>query len=421
MSQAPDSTPTRPSTPAKRRNALHETKYFAPGPPRSFFQNATSAVYVAAFGFFCVLAVGAVLVIGAKLQEPDLGAGASPLSIFNSIVVISMGATGAIVEVGDLTVHALPLGGLLFIALGIGWASGQSYGPHRSLEWSIAVGFLYALMCALAAGVCDIGSGAGRIFVRPENAFAATLMQGTLFSLIRLPGVVSAGATWKKTLARILRGDAAPGPGGLRAGLNLALWVLSGAAAAAALGVVVYATTRASSPFAALGIVVHALAFLPNLAIALVSFALGAPVEAGFGSLAATATETGSIPDYSLLDYKGGPAPAYLWLPAVCLGAALVVEAVRRWRAAEHGSTRKAVGHGLLSVVVFAWLLGSVAGAADARVGADLQTEGFLGFAMEPGVVFGLALVWAAVATAAGLALARRSTITEKETTSKES
>ena len=382
-----------------RRFDRSRSPFFEAGPPRTLRDNVTSALAVAGFGFLCLLAVGAVLLIGAKLQEPDLGAGASPISIFNAIAIVSLGVIGTEIQVGDLSFNVIPLAGLLFVALGMGWAARRVYGPHRSLGWSVGVGFVFGGLCALIAATCELGLGSDRINVAPQNAFVAALISGTLFSLIRTPE--GERASPRAVLARLATGRFVHGPGGLRAGLNTGLAVLTWASALGLGGAIVYAFARSSSVVAAVGIVVHAIAFLPNLAVAIVAFAMGAPVEAGFGTLRATQFAEG-VPQYSLFDWHGGLAPAYLWLPTFALAALIVVVGMRAFDKNEYETNRNALLNGAGAALVFAWLFGVLAGLGEASVGADLTTEGFFGFSVPPGIVFGLALVWAAVGLAAG-------------------
>ena len=388
----------------RKANALHNTAFFAPGPPRSIASNAGTALGVASFGFLCALAVGAVLLIGAKLQAPDLGAGASPLSIFKSIVIVSLGGLGGSVEIGRLSVFAIPLGGLLFTGLGLAWAAQSMYGRHRSLEWSLAVGVLLGGMCALAAILCDLGEGVDRIRVASHEVFGIGVIWGTLFSLVRSPAATDDGTriSARGLAVRMARGRAIEGSGALRSGINLGLSLLMLSAVVAIAAGFVYVITRSSSVPAAVGIVIHALAFLPNLAGSLAAFVLGSPVEAGLGSLAST---DAGVAAYSLLDWKDGIAPAYMWLLALLPLAALTAAGGRMRQACEHRSTNATVLYWLGSSIVFAWLLGTAAGLSSAQVGADLQTEGFLRLSTHPAKVFGVALVWAAVGLPLGWAV----------------
>ena len=365
--------------------------------------NAGSALAIASFGFLCALAVGAVLLVGAKLQAPDLGAGASPLSILKSIVVVSLGGLGGSVEIGEVTVFAIPLGGLLFTALGLAWVAQRLFGTHRSLGWSLFVGLMFGAMCTLAALLCAIGEGADRIHVVSHEVLATGVIWGTLFSLIRYPVGNKATTSMRALVTRLARGGVFNGSGAVQTGLNAGLSLLTLSAAVAAAAGIGYVITRSSSVASALGIAIHAIAFLPNLAVAVVAFALGTSVDAGLGSL----TSTGAgVPDYSLLDWKDGLAPAYMWLLTLLPLAGITAIGARVRRACREKTTSATILFGIGVSLAFAWLLSLVAEFGAAQVGADLQTEGFLRVSTHPFAVFGVALVWAAVGLPLGGAVA---------------
>ena len=154
---------------------------------------------------------------------------------------------------------------------------------------------------------------------------------------------------------------------------------------------------------AAIGIVIHTIAFLPNLAVAVAALAIGTSVEAGLGSL--TSTDAG-VPSYSLLDWKGSLAPAYLWLMTLLPLAKVTAAGARARQALRGKSMRPTILYGVGMGIAFAWLLSMVAEFGAAHVGADLQTEGFLRVSTHPPAVFGVALVWAAVGLPLGWAVA---------------
>ncbi|HYN37301.1 MAG TPA: hypothetical protein VEV82_10045 [Actinomycetota bacterium] len=401
-----DGKPVAMSSAARKPNALHDTAFFRPGPQRSLIFKGSTALAVAAFGFLAALAVGAVLLIGAKLQAPDLGAGASPLTIFNSIVVVSLGSLGAQVHVGDVSINAIPLGGLLVTGSAIAWAAHHYHGRFRSLEWSLFVGVLLGGILAVAAIVFQIGEGPDRAFVETHQAFGTGLVWGSLFSLVRWPSS-SQDRNSRRLLLYVIRaakGSAPEGPGAMRAGLNLALSLLTLSGAAAAFGAIVFSIKGASSVASGLGILIHAIAFLPNLAVSVAAVAMGASVEAGYGSLASAGAD--AFPSYSLLDWGSGAAPVWAWF-LVAIPIVVLLRAGGRMREVCRG---KDLGTTLLygtgCTLVFVVALTAVAGAGDAQVGADLQTEGFLRLSVNGVELTWLALGWAVAGLAAGWALA---------------
>ena len=112
-----------------------------------------AALGAALFSFLCLLCVGATLLIGAKLQAPDLGAGASPLSVLATIAIVALGGLGATVNIGEVEVAALPLGAVLFVGLGITWATRRALadGDRSRPAIGLAVGAWLAMLCAAAA------------------------------------------------------------------------------------------------------------------------------------------------------------------------------------------------------------------------------------------------------------------------------
>ena len=82
------------------------------------------------FGFLCAIAAGAALVLAAKLQVPDLGADASPATVFESIVIVGLGGLGAPVEVGRAVVTIVPLGTVAVVCAGIASAARRLRTTH---------------------------------------------------------------------------------------------------------------------------------------------------------------------------------------------------------------------------------------------------------------------------------------------------
>jgi hypothetical protein len=152
-----------------------------------------------------------------------------------------------------------------------------------------------------------------------------------------------------------------------------------------------------SSVFSALGILVHVAAFAPNLVVSVLALSLGATVDAGIGSLATG----GDIPGYSLMDWAGGTAPAYAWLLLVIPVVSVLYAGASLHRNRRFGPV--SVG---LSALAFASIAGGLAAISDARVGLDLEAEGWARLSPDALTVFVLALGWAVVGLPVGRVLA---------------
>ncbi|MDQ4095902.1 MAG: hypothetical protein M3174_06845 [Actinomycetota bacterium] len=364
---------------------------------------ATTGVQAGAFGFLCALAVGALLVVGAKLQVSDLGAGASPLSIFETIVLAGLGSLGAPVQLGGADVMVLPLGAIAFVVCGIASAArrasldvsrGETEPRLAShLRVVAATAATLAITCALAAWLFRIGD----VGVDPFGAAVAGSLWGAVGALLAMvppPGWAFRGFV-------LGRAEESGRPAWLVAGARAALWVVL--CSLVALAVLAFARFlfRTSSPLAAVGWLIHGIAFAPNLAAAGAAVALGGSVEAGFGAIAATT----AAPEYSLFDWAGGPTPAFAWLLPL-LPLACVVAAGIRLSTIQAGRTKVVPILARLAGAsfVFATTLSLLALAGEARAGV-VENEGFALLAADPIEVFVLALGWAAVGLPLGWGL----------------
>ena len=334
-----------------------------------------AAAAVAGFVFLCALGVGTALVVGAKLQVTGLGAGAPPWSVLKAIVVVSLGALGAPVDLGGVTLQVLPLGGVVVLGLGAASATRRVFGSSRAGGTTRAAGMglaalagpLLAVICGVAAELSHFGADAQEIGVRAWAAAVAGGLWGTAFVLWGL-FVPRRTSSW---------------PADLRDMLRPLLWFGVPALAVVLVGGVVRLTAQSPSPAAAAGTFVHGAAFVPNLGIAVGALSLGAPVEAGVGAL--VEEEDTGAPVYSLLDWNGRPAPVVAWglvlVPAVSLLAAGA--RIRRPRTIPRDA------------LVFAAACGVLALLGDARVGLDAGERGFARLAPEALPTFVLGLGWA--------------------------
>ena len=343
-----------------------------------------------AFAFLVALGVGAALLVGAKLQVPGLGAGASPVAILKAIVVVSLGALGAPVDLGGVTVQALPLGGLAVV--GVGLVSGLRRIPiirEVGIKDVAVAALVLATLCGGAAALSHLSLGQSVVAVPVWAGIAVGAIWGIVF------GACGVAATRKPRPSWWPLAVAATRPLAWFGVLCLAVVVLGG---------VVRVVTQSPSATAATGSIVHGAAFGPNLAIATGALALGAPVEAGFGGLGAG--PEAKAPAYSLLDWNGGPTPLYAW--ALCLiPAAALVAAGRRARRPETIPR---------DALVFALGCGMLALLGEARVGLDAVERGFAKLAPDAPRTFVFALGWALVGLTLGwLARGRRRRLEESD------
>ena len=364
-----------------------------------------AALGAALFSFLCLLCVGATLLIGAKLQAPDLGAGASPLSVLATIAIVALGGLGATVNIGEVEVAALPLGAVLFVGLGITWATRRALadGDRSRPAIGLAVGAWLAMLCAAAALAFRLGSGTDQTHVAALPAAVAGAFWGAIFAvwglLAPIPRIKlgeSARGAWNAA-ASFIGGKAFHARGRGTMSLTLSTALLS-------LGVtilIVVARLIAEPPstiLSAAGTLIHAAAFAANLAVCVAAVSLGATVEAGMGSLVSASAE---VPGYSLLDWAGAAPPAYAWmLLAIPVASVLYAGAVL------HRNRRFGVGSVVVSALAFASVLGGLAAFSDARVGLDLGAEGWARLSPDALQTFLLGLGWAIVGLPAGRAVA---------------
>ena len=370
---------------------------------RGWLHISERAAGAAIFAFLCVLAGGTLLLLAAKLQVPDLGAGAPAPAVFEAVVIVSLGSLGTPIDVGGLEVMALPLGAVALIGLGIASGTRRALGGlvggtfSARVRGSLVVGACLGVLCGVAALVFRIGQGSGEIAARPWLAALAGALWGFVWSLLgvtRLP-------FWDAFRWAFGRSPEV-GPARRTAageGIRLLLWLtLPALVGVAALGSarVVF---RASTPLGALGSLVHGLAFAPNLAAAGAALGLGGTVEAGFGGLASGSS--GATPAYSLFDWAGASTPIAAWLLPII--AFVGVTAVGARVARLPGSVTASM---LVVGVTFAGALALLAVAGEARAGI-VEREGFVRLAPDALQVFFLGLGWAAVGLPLGWIVAR--------------
>ncbi len=366
--------------------------------------------------FAWLLLIGAALAIAAKLQAPDIGAGASAFSVFETIVVISLGCLGAPVSIGEIEIAVVPLGVLLAFGLvvvrvvrtrensGFGdmpTSSRQSDGAR--LARGMAVVPFFAAICALAAAIFRLG-GEAPVHASPAYAAVWGAVWCALFAGVGMaPRTTGAGKLFNDLSAEGAGDRSLSAPAVSLVACTAAGFVL--AAGAAALGLLVkIADSIGDGAAAAAGALLHDLAFFPNLTVAVSALAVGAPVEAG--SALTLGGEVKPLPEYSLWDWAGGPTPVL----AFFLLAIPVIAGVAAGAAARRASRSRAQAAAatLLAAAGFGALHATLAWLADARLAAGtIGEEGFARVAPAP-TSGGLALLWVAVIGVASVAVTDR-------------
>lgn len=360
------------------------------------------AAAAAAVGFLAVLSVGLLLVVAAKLDEPSIGAGASPWAILSGIVLTALASLGVELRIGDLELFALPLGALVAAAWGVSAAASAVVSRRdapsrreRAVEGA-KTGVPLAALCWLAALIFRPESDAGTIAADPWFALLLGGLWGALFGAWGgLRSAESARALLRAGAEGLARSQA--WYEGAVAGGVMLLVAAALAGAAALLWIIVGLASGPPSPdFGAgdaLAGIIYLAAFLPNVLVAVIAIALGAPVQAG-AQVTFQGAPVGFLREYSLFEWGQGAPPWYAFglLAIPALACLLGGFAARRTSGAPQ--VVEVLG---VAAVVFSASLALLAAIGDARLGAGIVTDsGFAAVAADPGMVFVLALVWSA-------------------------
>jgi len=359
---------------------------------------------VAGFGFLVLLGAGAVLVLAAKLQYADLGAGSDPVAVLSALVITALGVLRVPVHVGDVVLSVLPLGALAAFIYGVAWATARLVrrraieGLRPAAREGAKVAIPFALICWLAALVF-------RIRAEPTPVAAdglGALLRGAMWGLVggALGGAVA--TRHPRELVRALLGT-------LRARWR---WAHRGLTAAATM---LFATFLLATPAALLWIIVgllrggstenfnlaiaaaaaiYLVAFGPNILIAIVTISLGAAVNVG-AQVGSAGRMIGGIADVSLSEWGDGGTP---WLAFLLLAIPIVSCSLGGSAAARKAGDDRAVVPTLaVASATYALVLFVLAALAEARLGAGLvRQRGFGLIAPEAWMVLVLAFAWAA-------------------------
>ena len=369
---------------------------------RRFLTSWLDPIGAACLSFLVLMALGALLLVAAKLQYPSFGAGANPIEILSSITIVGLAILRVPVHVGDLVVSVLPLGALVAAGAGIVWATSvtaKDRSPRSAIQGA-AVGIPFALVCFLAALVFRFG-GRNEVFAGALGALFWGLAWGSAFGALGV--VVGRGRT---TLWRAV--TQAGGKGVVHRGVAAASIALGSAAALAAaamlLWVIVALIRGAPGPkFGAgdaLAAFVYLFAFGPNVMVSLIALGVGAPVYVG-----ARVTVAGSgVGDVQRI-WMFGEAPGYVgFLMLIPLLACSLAGFWLRRTSSSASFPRELP----VFAAVFASVLALLAWLGEARLGASLLGRGIARLDVDAPATFALAFLWALAAGFAGWWLADR-------------
>lgn len=374
------------------------------------------AASAAGIGFLALLCVGVVFLAAGRLQYPDIGAGTNPLSVLTSVVVLALGSLRIPIHLGDLSVTALPLGALVLSALAVSWAVEPAirrrgvHGLRAHIAAGAKIALPFALLCLAASLVFRFRGGTTPTYAAPVPALFLGAVWGTLFGA--LGGLRTHGSLWAgaRSVARAMGRRGGILYEGLRTGGLMLAFSFVLAAAAGLLWVIVElargAPVRNFGGGDALAGLLYAIAFLPNLLVAILAIAFGAQLDVG-AQITIDGRQVGPLRTISLWDWgpEGTPwlAFALLLIPVVAMVAAGYFTRAR--------STRGASSFVVFAIgaLVFALVLSLLAWLGEARLGAGLvRARGFAVIAANPALVFATALAWGLIGGVGGWKLAER-------------
>ena len=398
-----------PATAAEDPPAAPLLNEYATALKSRFISSWLDPLGAACLAFLVLLALGALLLVAAKLQFPGFGAGANPIEILSSITILGLAILRVPLHVDDLVVSVLPLGALLAAGMGIAWSTSVTLreGHERRVLMGAAVGIPFGLICWIAALVFRFG-GKSEVFAGAWGALFWGLLWGTLFGAL---GGMRRERERKSLWAMLTeagRGGAVSR--GLAAG-GIALSAATVLGAAALLLWVIVALIRgAPGPNFGGGdagaAFVYLLAFGPNVIVTLTALGMGAPVYVG-ARVTVAGAGVGQIDRIWLFGDAAGYVGFLILIPAIACSLAGF------WarRTSKRADLPVVIG---VFAATFGIVLAALAWLGEARLGASLLGRGLARLDVNAPATLLLGFAWAAVAGAAGWFLADRATENEK-------
>lgn len=367
----------------------------------------------ACIGFISLVAVGAVMVVTAKLQFTSIGAGASPIRVLAAAVMAGLATLGSGLRIGAIDVGVVPLGALLVTGALLAWSSrsgndlGDDVTRRKALVHGLRFGLLFGALCLLGAVIFRIPEGPVPVSVSPVKAGALGFLWGTAFGTL---GVATPRAGSRRLLRRAWGGPPGGKEGTARASLVFAGVSLAAMTILALVAVLVGLIFRlATSPLPgrlgagdAIAGVIYLCVFLPNVLVAVAALATGAPVSVG-AQITEAGERLGPVAAYSLADWNGGEPPGIaLFLLLVPLLAFGLAGFLTRSRSLERDRfPLELVSGAILSALV----LSALCLLGDARLGGGLVSgNGVARVAADATVVIPFAFGWGVAAGLVGWA-----------------
>ncbi len=353
------------------------------------------AALAAAVGFAALLAMGAVLVLMAKLVLPGLGSDNGPVWFFERIVIAGLASIGIPVERGATTSSVLIIGSLLFIGWMLSWAtrkivaSSGAMSVRERVAEGIKVAVPFALFCFIAALLFKAEDARPALSVGALGALVIGLIWGALFGAIG--GLRAHGIGSLSDDARLWLRDRSMLRSGVVLGASMLKWLalLSSVALLAVLVIkLVFGDVTSLSAGEAVAFALALLLFFPNLVLGTAAFSLGAPIAV----LARTIDGTNAVSETSLFGWGADLAPVYAF---VMLLIPLAAFAYAGYRASANRENPPIEVLGTAAGVVAIVMLLAV-WVTRVRIGAAFLGEGqFLVATAAPLATFVLGALWA--------------------------
>lgn len=358
----------------------------------------------AALAFLGLLCLGALLLIVVKLQYPRLGAGADPVEVLTSVVILSLALLRTPVHLGDVTLTMLPLGALLVVALIVRWACRSmltSFAPRQAL-W---IASPFAAIAAFAALIFRHRLEPDPIFAGAPSAFFFgglwtglfavwfSLTSGERTSAFIRRALVDLRGQKPKTWETIVTAGIMLGGTAILATAGALLWLIvtllrGGGPQELDVGDLVAAA-------------IYVAAFAPNLVVGAAALSLGAPLQVG-AAVTVEGRVRGNLQELSVVPAEGiAPTVLLVVVP-------LIAAATAGYWASRNCGASKPLSLLLRSSLTFAATLTLLAWLGEARLGARLAADrGVAVVAPDAASVFVLAVMWGFIASLLGWTLAR--------------
>lgn len=372
---------------------------------------------VAGLGFLVLLATGAVLVTAAKLNFPGLGAGGDLLGAFTAVVLAALAVLGIPIVVDGVAVSALPLGALAAAGWGFWWAASST--TRRSVpanlvaatRWGARLALPVALLCWFFAlvfrfrGEHPVAADAGVALIAGAFWGAVFGISGAAAQVEPLRGILDrfvggVRARSRRTYEGLVGGMTMLAIAGVMGAAVILLWII--------VALIRGAPGQHFGAGDAIAYLVYLAAFLPNVVVAVVGLAFGAPLEVG-AKVDLAGRMVGPLRDYSLWQWgSDDPLPILMGLIVVPLVACVWGGVTARRRA----DGPDAMLHVLLVASgVFAVALTLLGAIGRLRLAGVVKGSGYASVALDPVAVFFLSFLVCGILSAAGWKLAGSSNV----------